>query len=151
MDDIFAVQDAISEQISKSLRLKLSSDDKSRLVKRHTEDSEAYQLYLKGRFYWNQRTGEALRTAVDYFQQAINRDPTYALAYAGIADCYVLLAWYKVLTAIESFPKAKAAALQALQLDEQLAEAHTALAMTYVAFDWDWVSAEESFVRAIES
>ncbi|TDI96514.1 MAG: hypothetical protein E2O76_11610 [Caldithrix sp.] len=150
MDDIFAVQDAISEQISTSLRLKLSSDDKSRLVKRHTEDTEAYQLYLKGRFYWNQRTGEALRTAVDYFQQAINRDPTYALAYAGIADCYVLLAWYKVLTAIESFPKAKAAALQALQIDDQLAEAHTALAMTYVAFDWDWVSAEERFVRAIE-
>jgi len=150
MDDIFVVQDAISEQISTSLRLKLSSEDKSRLVKRHTEDTEAYELYLKGRFYWNQRTVDALNTALEYFQQAINRDPTYALAYAGIADCYVILPWYRGLTAIESFPKAKAAALKALQLDEKLAEAHTALALTYVVFDWDWVSAEKSFVRAIE-
>ena len=123
LDDIFAVQDAISEQISKSLRLKLSSDDKSRLVKRHTEDSEAYQLYLKGRFYWNQRTGEALRTALDYFQQAISRDPTYALAYAGMADCYVLLPVYRGLSVKAAFPKAKAVALQALQIDDQLAEA----------------------------
>ncbi len=149
LDDIFAVQDAISEQISKSLRLKLSSDDKSRLVKRHTEDSEAYQLYLKGRFYWNQRTGEALRTAVDYFQQAISRDPTYALAYAGMADCYVLLPVYRGLSVKAAFPKAKAVALQALQIDDQLAEAYAALS-NVALFTWDWETAEKSIVRAIE-
>ena len=149
MDDIFAVQDAISEQISASLRLKLSSDDKSRLVKRYTEDREAYQLYLKGRFYWNKRTSGALKTALGYFQQAINRDPTYAPAYAGIADCYVVLPYYRGLSGNESYPKAKAAA-KALQIDEQLGEAYAALAMTYVLFDWDWATAERSFVRAIE-
>ena len=150
LDDIFAVQDAISEQISTSLRLKLSSEEKSRLVKRHTEDREAYQLYLKGRFYVSKRTGEALKTALGYFQQAVDRDPTYALAYAGIADCYVLLPYYRGLSGHESYPKAKAAALQALQMDEHLAEAHAALALAHVFFDWDWVSAEKSIHRAIE-
>ncbi|MCZ6820379.1 MAG: hypothetical protein O7G31_12935 [Calditrichaeota bacterium] len=110
----------------------------------------AYQLYLKGRFYKNKRTGEALKTALGYFQQAISRDPTYALAYAGIADSYVLLPVYRALSAKEAFPKTKAAALRALQIDEQLAEAHTALAQTYFMFDWDHVSAEKSFHRAIE-
>jgi len=149
LDDIFAVQDAISEQISTSLRLKLSSDDKSRLVKRHTEDTEAYELYLKGRFYWNKRTAESLKTALGYFQQAVDRDPTYALAYAGMADCYVLLPVYRGLSAEEGFPKAKAAALQALQIDEQLAEAHTT-SFHVALFTWDWETAEKSIVRAIE-
>ena len=149
MDDIFAVQDAISEQISTSLRLKLSSDDKSRLVKRHTEDREAYQLYLKGRFYWNQRTGEALKTALGYFQQAIDRDPNYAAAYAGLADCYGLFPYYTVLPAIEAIPKAKSAALKALQIDEQLAEAHTSLASAY-QIEWEWELSDKSFRRAIE-
>ena len=150
MDDIFAVQDAISEQISASLRLKLSSNDKSKLVKRHTEDTEAYQLYLKGRFYMSKRTGEALKTALEYFQRAKDRDPTYALAYAGIADSYLLLSIYRALSAQESFPKAKAAALQALLIDEQLAEAHATLATTDDLYGWDWSAAERSFVRAIE-
>ena len=150
IDDIFAVQDAISEQISTSLRLKLSSDDKSRLVKRHTENTEAYQLYLKGRFYWNQRTAESLKTALDYFQQAINRDPTYALAYAGITDCYGLLPIYSDLSEQEAIPKAKEAALQALQIDEQLVEAHTALANMYQLYDWDSEASEKGFRRAIE-
>jgi len=149
MGDIFAVQDAISEQISASLRLKLSGEDKSRLVKRHTEDSEAYQLYLKGRFYCNQRTGEALKTALGYFQQAIDRDPTYAAAYAGLADCYGSFPYYAVLPTIEAIPKAKSAALKALQIDEQLAEAHTSLAAAY-QMDWAWELSDKSFRRAIE-
>ncbi|MFQ5641379.1 MAG: hypothetical protein ACE5IR_25650, partial [bacterium] len=152
LDDIFAVQDAISEQISTGLRLKLSRKEKSRLDKQYTEDPEAYQLYLKGRFHWNKRTVQDLNTALDYFQQAVNRDPTYALAYAGMADCYVLLPLnaYSGLSGKEAYPKAKAAALQALQIDEQLAEAHTALAMTYLYFDKDTVSAKKSFLLAIE-
>jgi len=149
MEDIFAVQDAISEQISTSLRLKLSSDEKSRLVKRHTDDTEAYELYLKGRFYWNKRTAQSLKTAMGYFQQAANRDPTYALAYAGIANCYVLLPIYKSLSAKAALPKAKAAALQALQIDDQLAEAHATLS-NVAHFTWDWETSEKSIVRAIE-
>ena len=98
----------------------------------------------------SKRTGEALKTALEYFQQAIDRDPTYALAHAGIADCYVLLPYYRGLSGHESYPKAKAAALQALQMDEHLAEAHAALALAHVFFDWDWVSAEKSIHRAIE-
>jgi len=149
MDDIFAVQDAISEQISTSLKLKLSSDDKSRLVKRHTDDTEAYELYLKGRFYWNKRTAQSLKTAMGYFQQAADRDPTYALAYAGIADCYVLLPIYRGLSAKAALPKAKAAALQALQIDDQLAEAHATLS-NVAHFTWDWETSEKSIVRAIK-
>jgi TolB-like protein/Flp pilus assembly protein TadD len=149
MDELFAIEDAISEQISTSLRLKLSSDDKTRLVKRHTENPEAYQLYLKGRFHWNKRSAESLKTALGYFQQAADRDPTYALAYAGIADCYALLPIYSGLSGKEAFPKAKSAALQALQIDEQLAEAYAALS-NVANFTWDLETAEKSIVRAIE-
>jgi serine/threonine-protein kinase len=149
MDDIFAVQDAISEQISTSLKLKLSGDDKNRLVKRHTEDTEAYQLYLKGRFYWNQRTAEALKTALGYFQQAIDRDSTYAAAYAGLSDCYGLFPYYAVSPTIEAIPKAKSAALKALQIDAQLVEAHTSLASAYQS-EWEWELSDKSFRRAIE-
>ncbi len=150
MDDIFAVQDAISEQISTSLRLRLSSEEKSRLVKRHTDDRVAYEFYLKGRFYMSKRTGEALNTAIEYFERARERDPTYALAYSGIADCYSLLPIYSDLSEQESIPKAKAAALQALQIDEQLVEAHTALANMYQLYDWDWAAGDKGFRRAIE-
>jgi len=129
--------------------LKMSSADKSRLVKRHTEDSEVYRLYLKGRFFWNQRTGEALKTALGYFQQAIDRDPNYAAAYAGLSDCYGLFPVYAVLPAIEAIPKAKSAALKALQIDEQLAEAHTSLASAYQS-DWAWELSDKSYKRAIE-
>lgn len=150
MADIFDIQNAIAEQISSKLQLKLGSVERDRLVKRYTNNSEAYQLYLKGRFHWNLRTGEDLQTAVEYFEQAIHKDPNYALAYAGIADCYVLFSWYSVQIPEESFPKAKEAALKALQLDSQLAEPHTALAQVYSNFDWDWISAEKSYKRSFE-
>ena len=150
IDDIFAIENAISEQISTSLRLQLTSEEKGKLVKQHTEDTAAYQLYLKGRFYLSKRTGEAIERALGYFEEAVARDPNYALAFAGMADCYVLLPVHQVLTAEEAFIKLKAAAFQALQIDEQLAEAHTALATGYSIFGWDWRAAEKSFIRAIE-
>jgi len=149
-DDIFSVQNTIAEQITSSLRLKLTRDEKTRMTRRHTEDAEAYQFYLKGRFYWNKRTAAGFDKAIDYFQQAAGRDPNYALAYAGQADCYALLNIYGIKSAKESFPIAKAMALKALELDPQLGEAHTTLGFVQALFDWDWTGSEASFKRAIE-
>jgi serine/threonine-protein kinase len=149
-DDIFSVQDAISEQIIRSLRLKLTRDEKNRIARRHTEDTEAYQLYLKGRFYWNKRTAEAFNTAIDYFQQAVEHDPNYALAYAGMADCYALFNIYGIAPAKKSLPRSKTMALKALEIYPQLGEAHVTLGWVKALFDWDWTAAEESFKRGIE-
>ncbi|MGH9838611.1 MAG: tetratricopeptide repeat protein [Blastocatellia bacterium] len=148
--NIFAVQDSISEQVARALALKLSSAEREQLTKRHTENTEAFQLYLKGRYFWNKRSAEGLRKAGEYFQQAIARDPGYALAYAGLADCYNLLSYYQGGSPKESFPKAKAAAARALELDESLAEAHTSLGLAAMCFDWDWAAAEREYQRALE-
>ena len=112
--DIFAVQDEISDEISGKLRLQLTRAEKKRLTKRHTEDAEAYRLYLKGRHHWNRWTEEGFNKAIEYFQQAVEKDPGYALAYAGVADSYVLLGWNSYLPPKEAFPKGKAAAMAAL-------------------------------------
>jgi serine/threonine protein kinase/Tfp pilus assembly protein PilF len=149
--DIFAVQEEISREISAKLRLKLNGAEKKRLTKRYTENTEAYQFYLKGRYYENKWLNEAaLRKAIECFQQAIERDPTYALAYAGLADCYIRLGTFNVIPSKEGFAKARAAALKALEIDDALAEAHTSLARIKSSFDWDWPTAEEEFKRAIE-
>lgn len=148
--DIFAVQDKIAERVTQTLLLKLSGEEKSQIAKRHTANSQAYQLYLRGRYSWNKRTAEGLKKAIEYFGQATDEDPGYALAYAGLADCYDLLSYYSVLAPKDSYPKAKAAALKALELDDSLAEAHTSLALAHMAFDFDWAAAEKSFKRAIE-
>jgi serine/threonine protein kinase/tetratricopeptide (TPR) repeat protein len=149
--DIFAVQEAISREISGKLRLKLTGAEKKRLTKRYTENTEAYHLYLKGRYYENKFFNEAaLRRAIECFQQAIERDPTYALAYAGLADCYIRLSIFNVAPSKEGFAKARAAVLKALEIDDKLAEAHTSLARIKSSFDWDWLAAEEEFRRAIE-
>ncbi|MBA3355568.1 MAG: winged helix-turn-helix domain-containing protein [Pyrinomonadaceae bacterium] len=148
--NIFAVQDSISEQVALALALKLSSEEREQLTKRYTENTEAFQLYLKGRYFWNKRSAEGLQKASQYFQRAIERDPGYALAYAGLADCYNLLSYYSILSPKDSFPKAKAAATRALEIDESLAEAHTSLALASMAFDWDWASAEREYKRALE-
>jgi eukaryotic-like serine/threonine-protein kinase len=149
--DIFAVQEAISREISGKLRLKLTGAEKKRLTKRYTENTEAYHLYLKGRYYENKFFNEAaLRRAIECFQQAIERDPTYALAYAGLADCYIKLSTFNVAPSKEGFAKARAAVLKALEIDDKLAEAHTSLARIKSSFDWDWLAAEEEFRRAIE-
>ncbi len=148
--DILPVQEEISREISEKLRLRLSGEDKKRLTKRYTENTEAYQLYLKGRYHWNKRTAEGLKKAVEYFQQAIENDPSYALAYAGLGDSYSIMSWYDVLSPRDAFPKAKAAVLKALELDPRLAEAHTSLAYIQSNYDHDWSAAEAEFRRAIE-
>jgi len=150
--DIFAIQEEISKEISDKLRLRLSGEDEKRLTKRYTENPEAYQAYLKGRYYWNKRTEEGFRKGTEYFNQAIEQDSSYALAYAGLADSYNLMGLYvyQSLSPRESYPKAKAAAMKALEIDDALAEPHTSLAWVKFRFDWDWPGAEEEFKRAIE-
>jgi eukaryotic-like serine/threonine-protein kinase len=148
--DIFVIQDEISNEISEILRLKLTRAEKKKLTKRHTESAEAYRLYLKGRHHWNQWTEPSFYKAIDYFQQAIEKDARYALAYAGLADCYVLLGWNCYLPPKEAFPKAKAAARAALQLDPDLAEAHTSLAAVLWLYDWQWEAAQTEFKRSLE-
>jgi tetratricopeptide (TPR) repeat protein len=145
-----AVQREIARDITGNLRLKLSSTDESRLSKRYTESPEAYQLYLKGRFYANKRTGEAARKSIEYFNQAIEKDPNYALGYAGLADAYALLTTFSDSPPQESFPKSKAAARLALDLDEALAEAHASLASALFFYDRNFPEAEREFQRAIE-
>ena len=120
------------------------------MTKHYTESPEAYQLYLKGRFYWNKRTGEAFKKAIEYFQQAIEKDPSYALAYAGLADAYGLSTTYSVSRPQESYPKAKAAAKKAVELDQTLAEAHTSLAKVLILQDWNLAESNREFQRAIE-
>jgi serine/threonine-protein kinase len=148
--DIFAVQDEISSEISGKLRLRLTRAEEKQLTKRHTENVEAYRLYLKGRHHWNRWTEEGFYKAIELFQQAVEKDPMYALAYAGLADCYVLLGWNSYLPPKNAFPKGKAAAKAALQLDPDLAEAHTPLAAVLWLDDWEWEKAEAEFKRSLE-
>jgi len=149
--DLFALQEELSRDISEKLRLRLTGEAKKRLVKRYTENTEAYQLYLKGRYYWNKRTEEGFRRGIEYFQQAIEKDPNYALAYAGLADSFALLGTsFSPMSAAERMAKAKAAAMKALEIDDSIAAAHTSLAFIKHRFDWDWRGAEKEFKRAIE-
>jgi len=147
MSDLLAIQREIAHEIVEKLKLKVSGEEKGR-AKHYTESNEAYQLYLKGRFYWNKRTAEALKKSIEYFNQAIDKDPRFALAYAGLADCYVVPG--NGLPPREAMPKAKAAAMRAVELDDTLAEAHASLGRIFAAYDWDWTSAEKEYKRAIE-
>ena len=147
MSDLLAIQHEIAREIVEKLKIKVSVEEKG-FAKHYTESNEAYQLYLKGRFYWNKRTAAALKKSVEYFNQAIAKDAGFALAYAGLADSYVVPA--SGLAPIEAMPKAKAAALRALELDETLPEAHASLGRVLAAYDWDWKSAEKEYKRAIE-
>src|SRR5207253_3249998 len=128
MADILTVQGEIARQISERLRLKLTGEEKTRLAKSYTDNTEAYQLYLRGRYYWNKRTNAGYDKAIEYFQQAINKDPTYALAYSGLADSYSFMASQSITSPIEAMPMAKAAATRSLEFDDSLAEAHTSSA-----------------------
>ncbi len=150
LSDVLAVQEEITRDISGKLRRRLTGEEKKRLTRRYTENAEAYALYLKGRYSWNKRTEQGLQEGIGYFQQAIARDPTYALAYAGLADCYALLFNYTGLASSETLPKAKAAALRALEIDDTLAPAHATLAITHEMFDWDFPAAEKEYRRSIE-
>ena len=148
--DLMAMQQEIAQEISRTLRLKLSRADQNRVRDLHTANGEAYELYLKGRFYWNKRTGESLKQSLVYFNQAIEKDPTYALAYVGLADAYNVIPFYSVGTPQECYPKAKEAARRALELDDTLAEAHTALAAVLIDYDWNLSGSNREFERAIE-
>jgi DNA-binding winged helix-turn-helix (wHTH) protein/TolB-like protein/Flp pilus assembly protein TadD len=147
--DIFNVQDLISTQVTEALALTLSHEKRNLSLKRYTENLAAYELYLKGRYWWNKRTAADLKKAITCFEQAIRLAPDSALAFAGLADCYNLLSLYDTLAPTEAFPKARAAAQTALQLDDSLAEAHTSLAWIEWVHDWDWPSAEREFKRAL--
>ncbi len=150
MANLIALQSEIARDVSNKLKTKLSGADEQRLAKNYTENTEAYQLYLKGRFYWNKRTGKDLQKAIEYFQQAIDVDPNYALAYAGLADAYALLSPYLAAPPREVMPKAREAAQKALTLDDQLVEAHAALGLILNTYDYDFAGAEREFKRAIE-
>jgi len=147
--DVFALQDELSKEISERLRLRLTDDEKQRLTKRYTDNAEAYQLYLKGLFYWNKRSPDGLQKSIDYFNRAVETDPTYALAYAGLADAYNSISFFNVVPPRAAMPKAKAAAAKALEIDGGLAEAHISLAYASFTYDWDWPAATQHFDRAL--
>jgi DNA-binding SARP family transcriptional activator len=147
--DMLAVQEEISREIAEKLRVRMTVEERRLVVRRYTADPDAYGLYLKGRFHWNKRTADGLTRGIDYFEQAIQRDSAYALAYSGLADCYNLLSLYSVLPPGETMPRAKAAAEKALEIDASLAEAHTSLAYVHVYYDRDWDAAEREFRCAL--
>jgi TolB-like protein/Tfp pilus assembly protein PilF len=148
--DLLTLQSEIARDVSTKLKSKLSGADVAKVEKTYTANPEAYQLYLKGKFHWNKRTREALKQAVEFYNQAIEKDPNYALAYSGLAETYVLFSSYDVAPATDSMPQAKAAALRALEIDDSLAEAHTALGFYLSNYEWDRASSEKEYRRAIE-
>ena len=148
LSDILAVKQDISREITEKLRLRLTGDEQKQITRRDTTNAEAYQSYLRGRFHWNKRRGDELNKAIEEFQHAIERDPNYALAYAGLADCYMLLEQYAGIPWSEKAPNAKAAAERALAIDDSLAEAHTSLAF-YYRMSWRWAESEKEFKKAI--
>jgi serine/threonine-protein kinase len=150
MEDIFAIQDEVTLAIVDKTKLKLLGKEKEKLVKRYTEKSEAYNLYLKGRYFWNKRTGDGVKKAIEFFQEAIESDPSYAPAYSGVADCFNVMGFLGLSPPREVFPKAKAAALKALEIDNDLPEAHTSVGYICMIYDWDWETAEKSFKWALE-
>ena len=150
LTDIFAVESEIAKTVADVLKARLTGSEQHVIAARPTENAEAHQLYLKGRFFWNKRTGNDLKKSIDYFQQAIAADPSYALAYAGVADAYVFLPGYTAGSPQDCYPKAKAAAKKALELDDTLAEAHTALALAIWYYEFDFSQANREFQRAIE-
>jgi TolB-like protein/Tfp pilus assembly protein PilF len=148
--DTIALRDEIAKQMTSALRMHLTGEDERRLAKSYTANPEAYQDYLKGRYWWNKKTEDALKKGVEYFKHAIAEDPTYALAYAGLADSYASLANFGFLSPKEAYTRAKAAAQKALGIDDTLAEAHASLGYINMYHDWDWSSAQRQFERAIE-
>jgi len=148
--DVFAVQDTISEKVALALALKLTGEERARLTERYTNNTEAFQAYLLGRYFWNKRTEESMKKGVEYFEQAREQDPRFALAYVGLADSYNVLGFYAYLAPQEAFPRAKAAATEALKLNDRLAEAYNSLAYASLYYDWDWAAAERDFKRALD-
>jgi serine/threonine protein kinase/Tfp pilus assembly protein PilF len=150
MEDIFDIQEKVAAEIVHALQLRLSPDETQNLKKRFTENTRAYQLYLQGRFFWNKRSEEGLKTAIKYFEEAIEHDPHYALAWAGIADSYSLLGEFGNTSRKELYPKAEAAVNKALEIDNRLAEVHTSLASLLMLSKWDWENSQKEFKLALE-
>jgi TolB-like protein/Tfp pilus assembly protein PilF len=148
--DLLTLQSEIARDVSGKLQTKLSGAEKQKIEKSFTENVDAYQLYLRGRHYWNTRRPDDIRKSIEYFQQAIEEDPTYALAYAGLADGYILFPEYNLGSAQEYYPKARAAAEKAISIDPSLAEAHTSLASILSNFEWRFADAENEFRKALE-
>lgn len=148
-NQIFAIQRDVAREIANALQARLSSSEEQRLARPPTKSLEAYDLYLKGRYFWNKRLPEKLKVGIEHFKQAIAKDSGYALAYAGLADSYTILGNFNVLPPDETYPQAKAAALKALEFDENLAEAHASLGFAVMSYDWDWMQAERELQRAI--
>ena len=148
--DLLSLQGEIAREISEKLRLQLTGEQKERLTKPHTESAEAYQLYLQGRYYWHKFTDEALIKSGEYFQRAIEKDPNYALAYAGLSDSYAAMAFFGQMPPKEAWRKSEEAAVKALAIDDALGEAHFALAVVKAWYDWNWPGAEREFKRAID-
>jgi TolB-like protein/Flp pilus assembly protein TadD len=149
LHNILALQRELARVIAKEIKVAVTPEEQARLAEARPVNPEAYQLYLKGRYLWNKRTGEDLKKALEYFEQAIEKDPDYALAYAGLADLYFILPSYLPVPSKEAFMKGKEVALKALEIDDKLAEAHTSLAAITWNF-WEWEEAEKEFKRAIE-
>lgn len=150
MSDVLAVQEEIAGEISAKLQPRLTGEERERLAKRYTNDTDAYQLYLQGRYHWNKRTAEDLKKSVSYFEQAIARDSRFALAYAGLADSYIALPGYAAVPSREAQPKVAAAAMKALEIDDTLAEAHIVVAGLKHYYEWDFAGAEREYKRGIE-
>jgi serine/threonine protein kinase/Tfp pilus assembly protein PilF len=149
MEDIFAVQDEISLAIVDKLKIELFGKEKAKLVKRHTDNPEAYSLYLKGRYFWNMRTVEGAKRSTEYFEKAIEKDSDYAMAYVGLADSYLILPYYGSFRTKDCIPKARESAIKALEIDNSIAEAHTTLAMLIMYDERDWENAEEKMKIAL--
>jgi TolB-like protein/DNA-binding winged helix-turn-helix (wHTH) protein len=150
LKDLFTLQSEVARRIADEIRVTLTPRDRARLARRRTLNPDAYLAYSKGRFFWNRRTDVDLKRAIGHFQQAIEKDPNYALAYDGLADCWAALGWYAYLAPAETFPNAKAAVSKALSLDDSLAAAHTSLAFVSLYYDRDWAKAEHEFRRGID-
>jgi TolB-like protein/Tfp pilus assembly protein PilF len=146
--DVFAVQDSIAQKVAAALAVPLNEEERKRLTKRYTDNTDAYQLYLKGRFYWNKYTEEGFRKSIEYFKQAVEKDPNYALAYAGLADTYSLLGDFSYGTPKETFEQARAYAEKAITLDDALGEAHLSLGIVKLFYDWDLTGAQKELQRA---
>jgi tetratricopeptide (TPR) repeat protein len=150
ISDVFEIEEEIAKEITESLKLRLTSDENKQLGKRYTQNKEAYELYLQGKYLWNRRGSASLTRAVALFEQAIEKDPAYALAWAGIAECYTTYGFYEVVSPGESMPKAREAAQRALAIDSTLAEPHACLGWIKSLYEWDWPGGEREFRKAIE-
>ena len=150
VSDILAIEEEIAREISEKLSLRLTAEEEKALAKHHTKSATAYQLYLRGRYFWNKRSQEGLKKSAEYFSQAIDEDPCYAAAYVGLADSYNVLGYSGLLTPKDAFPKAASAVSKALEIDTELAEAHAAHGYVLYHYEWDWWAAGKEFRRALE-